>query len=95
MTTRDSSVVFDKVVVTHSTTTGSGPSSNILVDTTSMSTSPSKPVRSAVYAYIKAIRALGRQSINTSDIAAALGITETEARRAVRELHGKGLRFVR
>jgi hypothetical protein len=52
----------------------------------------SKGVQNAVYAYIRAIRALGRTRINTSEIADALSLPIPEVNRALSSLKRKGVR---
>jgi len=49
-------------------------------------------VQNAVYAYIQAIRALGRTEINTSEIADALSLPVAEVNRAISSLRKKGVR---
>jgi DNA-binding MarR family transcriptional regulator len=52
----------------------------------------SKSVQNAVYAYIRAIRALGRTQINTSEIADALSLSIAEVNRAISSLKKNGVR---
>lgn len=52
----------------------------------------SKRVQNAVYAYIRAIRALGRTKINTSEIADSLSISTAEVNRAISALKKNGVR---
>jgi hypothetical protein len=49
-------------------------------------------VEKAVYAYIRAIRALGRTTIHTAEIAAALSLPVREVNQAVPSLNRKGVR---
>ena len=49
-------------------------------------------LQSAVYAYIRAIRALGRTQINTLEIAAALSLSLAEVNRAISSLGKKGVK---
>jgi DNA-binding MarR family transcriptional regulator len=51
-----------------------------------------KNVLNAVYAHIRAIRALGRTEVNTSDIAEALSLPVAEVNRAVSSLKKKGVK---
>ena len=51
-----------------------------------------KRVANAVYAHIQAIRALGRNTINTADIAEALSISVYEVNRAITALAKKGVK---
>jgi len=52
----------------------------------------SRRVQSAIYAYIRAIRALGRTKINTSEVADALSLSVAEVNRAISSLKKKGVR---
>jgi len=56
------------------------------------STRGSKSVESAVYAYIRAIRTLGRTTVNTIEIAAALSIPVSKVNAALDALRRKGVR---
>jgi len=51
-------------------------------------------VQSAVYAHIRALRALGKTSVNTVEIAEALNISQKATIRAIRELSNKGVKVV-
>jgi hypothetical protein len=51
-----------------------------------------RKVQNAVYAYIRAIRALGRTEINTDEIAAALSLPVSEVNSAVSALKKKGVK---
>jgi hypothetical protein len=51
-----------------------------------------KNTENAIYAYIRAIRALGRKEINTSEIADALSLPILEVNRAIASLKKKGVR---
>lgn len=59
----------------------------------------SKPRRSvqavdnAVYSHIRAIRALGRKTLNTSDIADALSLPTNEINQSIERLKKKGIRL--
>jgi hypothetical protein len=50
-----------------------------------------KNVQNAVYAHIRAIRALGRTEINTGEIADALSLPVAEVNRAISSLKKKGV----
>jgi hypothetical protein len=52
----------------------------------------SKSAENAIYAYIRAIRALGRTNVNTLDIADALSLTPAEVNRALSSLKKKGVK---
>ena len=52
----------------------------------------SKGIQNAVYAYIRAIRALGRTEINTSEVASALSLPVAAVNRAISSLKKKGVR---
>jgi winged helix-turn-helix DNA-binding protein len=54
----------------------------------------SRRVENAVYAYIRAIRALGRDTINTIEIAEALSLTVPEVNRAISALEKKGVKIL-
>lgn len=58
------------------------------------STRGSKSVENAVYAYIRAIRTLGRTTVNTIEIAAALSIPVSKVNAALDALKRKGVRVV-
>jgi biotin operon repressor len=49
-------------------------------------------VQNAVYAYIRAIRALGRTQINTTEVADALSLSVAEVNGAISSLGKKGVR---
>jgi hypothetical protein len=51
-----------------------------------------KSVVNAVYAYIRAIRALGRTNLVTTEVASALSIPVAEVNRAITSLKEKGVR---
>jgi hypothetical protein len=51
-----------------------------------------KSVENAVYAYIRAIRALGRTSIVTTEVADALSLSVLQVNRAISALKKKGVR---
>lgn len=53
-----------------------------------------KAIESAVYAHIRAVRALGRQTINTSEIAEALGLSVDIVNGAIANLTKKGVKIV-
>ena len=55
---------------------------------------PEKKSEKAVYAYIQAIRALGRKQVNTEEIADALSMPIGEVGRAVRSLRKKGVKAI-
>ncbi len=56
------------------------------------STRSSKSVQNAVYAYIRAIRALGRIQINTAEVADALSLSVAEVNYAISSLRKKGVK---
>lgn len=49
-------------------------------------------IEDAVYTYIQAVRALGRTTINTSEIASALGIDRRKVEAAAAALKDKGVK---
>lgn len=51
-----------------------------------------KLVVNAVYAHLRAMRSLGRVSVNTADIATSLGLSQSEVKEAVRLLKDKGVK---
>lgn len=53
---------------------------------------PPKALVSAVYSHIRAVRALGRETINTNEIAKALSLPPRDVERAVAALTTKGVR---
>jgi biotin operon repressor len=48
--------------------------------------------RNAVYAYIRALRSLGRTRLNTVEVAEALSLSIEQVNRAIRALEEKGVR---
>ena len=57
---------------------------------------PSKrKIEAAVWAYIRAIRALGHRRVNTVEIANALSVSVDEVNRAIGSLRRKGVRVAR
>jgi predicted transcriptional regulator len=53
----------------------------------------SKAVVNAVYSHIQAVRTLGRDGINTREIASALSLPVSEVDRAVKMLDDKGVKI--
>jgi len=53
-----------------------------------------KAIQNAVYAYIQAVRALGRNQLNTTEIAEALSIPVTEVNYAISSLKKKGVKVL-
>ncbi len=51
-----------------------------------------KDVEAAVYAYVRAVRALGRTSINTLEISKSLEIPLAKVEKTVSELRSKGIK---
>jgi hypothetical protein len=49
-------------------------------------------VENAVYAYIRAVRALGRTKISTTEVASALSLPVVEVNSALSSLKKKGVR---
>ena len=49
-------------------------------------------IEKAIYAHIRAVRALGRKRINTAEIAAALSLPLSDVNRALSSLRKKGVR---
>jgi predicted transcriptional regulator len=58
------------------------------------SIAPREAEINAVYGYIRAIRALGRTGINTSEIAAALSLPMSTVNQAVSSLRSQGVRII-
>ena len=56
------------------------------------STPSDTKVEGAVYAYIRAVRALGRTRTNTADIALALGLSRKTVERTIVRLNEKGVK---
>ena len=52
----------------------------------------SKVKASAIYTYLRAVRALGKSQVNSSDVASALDIPEREVRRIMTGMTEKGVR---
>ena len=57
--------------------------------------SSSKITESAVYAHIRALRALGHTTINTAKIADALSLNRRQVERAISALKDKGIRAMK
>jgi hypothetical protein len=53
----------------------------------------SKGIENAIYAHIRAIRALGRTAINTRELASALSLSIGEVNRAISSLKKKGVKY--
>jgi hypothetical protein len=53
-----------------------------------------KNIESAVYAHIQAIRALGRTKTDTSEIARALGLTQSTVEETISSLTKKGVKVI-
>ncbi len=51
-----------------------------------------RKIEAAVFAHIKAVRALGRKTINTDEIAEALAVSANEVIRAIDALKPKGVK---
>jgi hypothetical protein len=49
-------------------------------------------VQNAVYAYVRAMRSLGRTKVNTSEVAEALSLQVVEVNRAISSLKKKGIK---
>jgi hypothetical protein len=54
-----------------------------------------KNIVNAIYAYIRALRSLGRTTINTDEIAEGLSLNVNEVNRAVSALRSRGVRKIR
>jgi len=52
-----------------------------------------KKIETAVYGYVRSIRALGKTRVNTSDISKALGIPLESVDRALASLSDKGIKI--
>jgi Winged helix-turn-helix DNA-binding len=88
----DSSTASTLVLSTESATEG-----QIQVDNaprTRPSVHINKRLENAIYAYIRAIRALGRDTINTIEIAEALSLTVPEVNRAISALEKRGVKIL-
>ena len=57
-------------------------------------TRDAKRVENAVYAYIRAVRALGRTKLITAEIADALSLSTVEVNEAISSLKEKGVRVL-
>lgn len=53
---------------------------------------PAPKTVNAVYGYIRSVRALGRDSVNTADISKALALPQSEVDRAVALLRDRGVK---
>src|SRR3990167_4624167 len=84
--TTNAGVVFGESTATGSTVinvlTTSGPTTKRTI----------ADMEKAVYAHIRAIRALGRTSVNTVEIAEALGVQTARVSEAIKNLESKGVR---
>ena len=52
-------------------------------------------IRNAVYLHIQAVRSMGRTSINTAEIAEALGVPRSYVDAAVKSLSDRGVKAIR
>jgi hypothetical protein len=52
-----------------------------------------KKIEAAVYSHIRAIRALGRTTVNTAEIASALGVPRVLVEQAIASLSKKGVKL--
>ena len=92
------------------TTVGSGSSTQVRILTSATSSSDTQLVRGtgrrlpprsnddiegAVFAYIRAVRALGQASVNSVDISRALSLPLGEVEQAMKGLRGKGVRIIK
>ncbi len=50
--------------------------------------------RNAVYAYIRALRSLGRENVNTVEVAEALSLQIEQVNRAIQALKEKGVKVL-
>lgn len=75
-------------------TTSASPfgSSYPVKDAAPRSHSNRKPLEDAVYGYIRAVRALGRTSVNTTEIASALGLPLGAVESALSALRDRGVK---
>jgi hypothetical protein len=62
--------------------------------TTTTRAQPTRDVERAVYAYIQAVRALGKTKVETEEIARALGLGLSEVERTVKALRSRGVKPV-
>ena len=53
-----------------------------------------KKIENAIYAHIRALRALGRTQINSAEIAEALGLNLNTVHRAIRSLTKRGVKVL-
>jgi len=54
-----------------------------------------KKIENAVYAHIRALRALGHTRVNSTDVAIALKVPHSAVERAVKSLTAKGIKVAR
>jgi hypothetical protein len=59
-----------------------------------ISTKTMKNIESAVYSHIQAVRALGRTRTDTSEIARALGLTQSTVEKTISSLTQRGVRVI-
>jgi hypothetical protein len=71
------------------------PSDESVVSVPQRSAVVGKAVQNAVYGYIQAIRALGRDKVDSSEIAEALSLPITDVEQALALLRGKGVKLLR
>jgi hypothetical protein len=90
---------MNKILYGHSSSTGSVFSALATEPAPSRGRVPATPavpkeVINAVYSHIRAVRALGRGSINTNEIAKALSLPSKDVERAVSTLGRKGVKVL-
>lgn len=56
--------------------------------------SKEEKIKNAVYGYIQAIRALGRKSVDSTEISEALSLPARDVEKAMRNLRDRGVRLV-
>jgi len=85
----------DKAITSTSSSTAGTVSIAITTARSMASASGLADIESAVYSHIQAVRALGREEINTSEIAQALSLPQELVIAAVARLRDKGVRVAR
>jgi hypothetical protein len=64
----------------------------VTISSTNRARQINRNIENAIYAHIRAIRALGRKTINTIEIAEALSIPVTQVNAAIGSLKRKGVK---
>jgi hypothetical protein len=94
---RGTSRVSETLKIPSHATSASAAAATIIVSRASKSTASTrgdKNVENAIYAHLRALRALGKKQVNTAEIAEALGLGLSTVHRAIASLTKKGVKVL-